>query len=142
MRGLDRTTCQNAITHLPYAHLRTMAMGWGRAVPDDVQMGEIVAGVERGMSEGAVGLSTGLDYIAECFSTTDELVEACAAMAPQQGLYVTHVRYKKRNARSGQGSGRNRTACRRAGIFLTLKDYAAADRRVIELCRQRRRKRS
>ena len=95
MRGLDGTTCQNAITHLPYAHLRTMAMGWGRAVPDDVQMGEIITGVERGMAEGAVGLSTGLDYIAECFSTTDELVEACAAMAPQQGLYVTHIRYKK-----------------------------------------------
>ncbi len=95
MRGLDGTTCQNTITHVPYAHLRSMAMGWGRSVPDDVQMGEIVAGVERGMAEGGVGLSTGLDYISECFSTTDELVEACAAMAPQQGLYVTHVRYKK-----------------------------------------------
>ena len=95
MRGLDGTTCQNTITHVPYAHLRSMAMGWERAVPDDVQMGEIVAGVERGMAEGGVGLSTGLDYISECFSTTDELVEACAAMAPQQGLYVTHVRYKK-----------------------------------------------
>lgn len=95
MRGLDGKTAQNTITHLPYAHLRTMAMGWGRAVPDDVQMGEIRAGVERGMAEGAVGLSTGLDYISECFATTDELVEACAAMSANNGLYVTHVRYKK-----------------------------------------------
>ena len=44
---------------------------------------------------GAVGLSTGLDYISECFATTDELVEVCAPMAAAQGLYVTHVRYKK-----------------------------------------------
>ena len=95
MQLLDGRTAQNTITHLPYAHLRAMACGWDRRVPDDVQMEEILAGVERGMAEGAVGISTGLDYIAECFATTDELVEACTAMAAQQGLYATHVRYKK-----------------------------------------------
>ena len=95
MQLLDGRTAQNTITHLPYAHLRASACGWSRCVPDDVQMEEILAGVERGMAEGAVGLSTGLDYIAECFATTDELVEACTAMAAQQGLYATHVRYKK-----------------------------------------------
>ena len=95
MQLLDGRTAQNTITHLPYAHLRAMACGWDRRVPDDVQMEEILAGVERGMAEGAVGISTGLDYIAECFATTDELVEACAAMAAQQGIYATHVRYKK-----------------------------------------------
>lgn len=95
MQLLDGRTAQNAITHIPYAHLRAMACGWDRRVPDDVQMEEILKGVERGMAEGAVGLSTGLDYISECFATTDELVEVCTAMAAQQGLYVTHVRYKK-----------------------------------------------
>lgn len=95
MQLLDGRTAQNAITHIPYAHLRAMACGWDRRVPDDVQMEEILAAVERGMAEGACGLSTGLDYISECFATTDELVEVCKAMAPQQGLYVTHVRYKK-----------------------------------------------
>ena len=95
MQLLDGRTAQNAITHIPYAHLRSMACGWDRRVPDDVQMDEICRGVERGMAEGAVGISTGLDYISECFSTTDELVEACRAMSAQKGLYVTHVRYKK-----------------------------------------------
>ncbi len=51
--------------------------------------------IERAMEAGAVGLSTGLDYISECFATTDELAEAVAAIAPWRGLYVTHVRYKK-----------------------------------------------
>jgi N-acyl-D-amino-acid deacylase len=46
------------------------------------------------MEQGAVGLSTGLDYIVECFATTDELVAACRAIAPYGGLYVTHIRYK------------------------------------------------
>lgn len=95
MQLIDGRTAQNAITHIPYAHLRAMACGWDRRVPDDVQMEEMISAVERGMAAGAVGLSTGLDYIAECFATTDELVEVCTAMSAQQGLYVTHVRYKK-----------------------------------------------
>ena len=46
------------------------------------------------MEEGAVGLSTGLDYINQCQATTDELVAACTAIVPYGGLYVTHIRYK------------------------------------------------
>ena len=95
MQQIDGANVQNAITHIPYANLRTMAYGWGRQVLDDFEMGEIIAAVEKGMDEGAVGLSTGLDYAAEFFATTDELVEVSAAMSAQQGVYVTHVRYKK-----------------------------------------------
>jgi N-acyl-D-amino-acid deacylase len=92
---IDRNNVQNAATHIPYANVRVNACGWGRCVPDDYQMREIRAAIRQGMDEGAVGLSTGLDYISECFSTTDELVEACAEMADRRGLYVTHIRYKK-----------------------------------------------
>lgn len=94
MAGLDRRMAQNAITHLPYANLKAMTVGWGRGVPDDFQMSQMRADVERGMAEGAVGVSFGIDYIAQCFSTTHEMVEACAPISPH-GLYVTHVRYKK-----------------------------------------------
>ncbi|MCB0063779.1 MAG: D-aminoacylase, partial [Caldilineaceae bacterium] len=95
MALLDRTNVQNSIPHIPYANLRTLACGWGRGVPDDYQMRQILHEVEKGMDAGAVGLSTGMDYVTQQFATTDELVEVCRAMAPQQGLYVTHVRYKK-----------------------------------------------
>ena len=94
MSGLDQRMAQNAITHLPYANVKAMAAGWGRGIPDDYQMTLMRADVERGMAEGAVGVSFGIDYIGQCFSTTDEMVEACAPMSPH-GLYVTHVRYKK-----------------------------------------------
>ena len=95
MALLDSNTAQNVITHIPYANLRTMACGFGRQVPDDYQMRSIIAAVEQGMAEGAVGLSTGLDYLTESFATTDELVEVCRPMAAAQGLYVPHMRYKK-----------------------------------------------
>jgi N-acyl-D-amino-acid deacylase len=94
MALLDRKNVQNVMTHVPYANLRALALGFGRQAPDDYQMRQIKAEVQRGMDEGAVGLSTGLDYISECFATTDELVEACKPMSAVGGLYVTHVRYK------------------------------------------------
>ena len=94
MDHLDHNSAQNSVAHVPYGNVRSMACGFSRAVPDDLQMEEIVAGVSQGMEAGAVGLSTGLDYIGHGFATTDELVEACSAIAPH-GVYVTHVRYKK-----------------------------------------------
>lgn len=95
MTLLDGTNVQNSITHIPYANVRTIAQGWRRDTPDDFAMRTILEEIELGMAMGAVGLSTGLDYIAQCFATTDELAEACRPLAAQQGLYVTHVRYKK-----------------------------------------------
>jgi N-acyl-D-amino-acid deacylase len=92
---LDRRTAQNVIAEIPYANLRVLAAGWGRGPLDDTQIGIMRHEIEQAMDAGAVGVSTGLDYIAECFATTDELVEVCSALRPWQGLYVTHVRYKK-----------------------------------------------
>ncbi|MEE2656975.1 MAG: D-aminoacylase [Candidatus Latescibacterota bacterium] len=95
MELVDGASAQNAIAHIPYANVRAMHSGWGRQVPDDYQMGAIKRDIARMMDQGAVGLSTGIDYISQCFASTDELVEASAAMSPTRGLYVTHVRYKK-----------------------------------------------
>ncbi len=92
---LDRRNSQNVATLIPFANLRVLAAGWRRGPLDDTQINVMRREVERGMDSGAVGVSTGLDYIAECFSSTDEIVEVCKALAPWRGLYVTHVRYKK-----------------------------------------------
>jgi len=92
---IDRRNVQNVISEIPYANVRVLACGWGRTAPDDTQIKRMRREVRRAMDDGAVGLSTGLDYIVQCFASTDELVEVCAAMSPYGGLYVTHMRYKK-----------------------------------------------
>ena len=92
---LDGRNVQNVATHIPYANVRALACGFGSRRVDDFQMRSIQFEIAQGMEQGAVGLSTGLDYIVQCFSTTDELAEACSAMSHKKGLYVTHVRYKK-----------------------------------------------
>ncbi len=95
MSLLDGRNAQNAAFHVPYANVRALACGFGRSLPpDDFQMRRIRGEITRGMEAGAVGLSTGLDYIEQHHATTDELVNACTAIAPFGGLYVTHVRYK------------------------------------------------
>jgi len=92
---LHGRTAQNVISHVPYANIRANVRGWGRGAVDDFQMRQIQAEIAAGMEQGGVGLSTGIDYICQNFSTTEELVDACTAMSPQQGLYVTHMRYKR-----------------------------------------------
>jgi N-acyl-D-amino-acid deacylase len=95
MALLDGRNVQNSATHVPYANVRTLACGFDRAIPaDDFQMREIKARIRQGMEEGAVGLSTGLDYINQCHATTEEITTACDAIRPYSGLYVTHIRYK------------------------------------------------
>ena len=92
---LDRRTAQNVAVHVPYANVRVNACGWGKGIPDDFQMRQMQKAIRIGMEEGAVGLSTGLDYINQFWASTEELIESCTAMAAQAGLYVTHIRYKK-----------------------------------------------
>jgi N-acyl-D-amino-acid deacylase len=94
MRLLEGRSVQNAATHVPYANVRTLVCGFGRKTPDDFQMRLIRDEIRRGMEEGAVGLSTGLDYLSQCNATTEEIANACTAVVPFGGLYVTHVRYK------------------------------------------------
>ena len=94
MHLLDGRNVQNAATHVPYANVRALACGFGRATPDDFQMRIIRREIARGMEEGAVGLSTGLDYLTQNYATTEEIANACTAVVPFGGLYVTHVRYK------------------------------------------------
>ena len=95
MQRLDGCTAQNVATHVPYANVRALVNGFGPRPIDDSQQPRIRKLIEREMDAGAVGLSTGLDYIAQNFSTTDELVDACLPVAERGGFYVTHVRYKR-----------------------------------------------
>ncbi|MFT5091907.1 MAG: N-acyl-D-amino-acid deacylase [Porticoccaceae bacterium] len=124
MEALDGSSAQNAASHLPYANIRSMACGFGRAAVDDFQMREIQRQIRIGMEAGAVGVSAGLDYIVQCFSTTGELVEALSAMAPYDGLYVPHVRYKKGLMPALEEAA---DICRRAGVRLHISHLKAQD---------------
>ena len=48
--------------------------------------------VDRGMREGAVGLSSGLEYEVGGYAETNELVELAKAAARRGGIYMSHIR--------------------------------------------------
>ena len=48
--------------------------------------------VNQGMREGAIGLSSGLEYDMGTYSTTDEVVALASAAAKLHGFYMTHIR--------------------------------------------------
>jgi N-acyl-D-amino-acid deacylase len=61
-----------------------------RATPAELQqMKELVA---QAMEQGALGLSTSLQYVPDRFATTDEIVELAAVAARYGGVYFTHQR--------------------------------------------------
>lgn len=93
-QAISGCTTQNAMLHVPYANVRSMICGFGSRHPTSAEMASIRDQIRQGMEAGAVGLSSGLDYIVQCFSTTDELIDACRVVAEYGGLYATHVRYK------------------------------------------------
>ncbi len=60
------------------------------ATPDEMtKMKQLVA---EAMADGALGLSSSLQYIPNRFSTTDELVELAKVAAEHGGIYITHQR--------------------------------------------------
>jgi N-acyl-D-amino-acid deacylase len=48
--------------------------------------------VDQAMREGAIGLSSGLEYDMGTYSTTDEVVALASAAAKLHGFYMTHIR--------------------------------------------------
>jgi N-acyl-D-amino-acid deacylase len=60
------------------------------ATPDEVE--KMVQLVDQGMTEGAIGLSSGLEYEVGSYSATDEVVAMSATAAKHGGFYMTHIR--------------------------------------------------
>ena len=54
--------------------------------------------VDRGMRDGAVGLSSGLEYDPGFYSKTDELVALGSVVAKYGGYYMSHVRNENEGA--------------------------------------------
>src|SRR5256885_14353301 len=68
-----------------------MGKDFNRAATDK-EIADMAKLVEQGMREGAVGLSTGLEYDVGHPSTTEEVIELARAAARHGGIYMSHVR--------------------------------------------------
>lgn len=80
-----------------YGSLRTAVMGASGQRTNAQQLAAIQALLRRAMEEGALGLSTGLEYYPDYYSTTEELIKLSRVVAEYDGVYVSHTRNERGN---------------------------------------------
>ncbi|MBA3271286.1 MAG: D-aminoacylase [Acidobacteria bacterium] len=83
----------NVLTAVGHATVRRLVMGDDFARParaDEVTRMEAL--VEQGMREGAIALSSGLEYEVGGYATTDEVVALARVAGRAGGFYISHVR--------------------------------------------------
>lgn len=92
LAAADGRSRLNSAYLIPAGTVRWEVCGRSTAPADEQQRAAMAALVEDGMRDGAVGLSTGLDYAPGIFASTDEIAALCAPVAEAGGVYVTHMR--------------------------------------------------
>jgi N-acyl-D-aspartate/D-glutamate deacylase len=82
----------NIVPFVGFSPVRQRVLGQDARAPTPAELDAMKALVARGMCEGAVGLSTGLFYAPQSFSTTSEVVAVAREAAIRGGIYDTHQR--------------------------------------------------
>lgn len=102
LAGYDATTPVNVGYLLPAGTIRHEVMGYTNGKASSVEIAAMRDLIEQGLVDGALGLSTGLDYVPGIHQDTAELIAICGPVAAAGGVYVTHMRggYEQ-NARVG-----------------------------------------
>lgn len=88
----DATTPINVGYLVPAGTVRYEVKGYSSSPSSDAEISAMQAMVVTGLAEGALGLSTGLDYVPNIYSSTAELTALCRPVAEVGGIYVTHMR--------------------------------------------------
>lgn len=88
----DGRISNNIAYLIPQGCLRMEAMGLEDRTPTTKEIERMQVLAKRGMREGAIGISTGLEYIPCAYADTDELVNLGKAVKPWNGVFVVHRR--------------------------------------------------
>jgi len=75
-----------------YGSVRQAVMGMSDAKAEGTRLDSMRALVDKGMREGALGMSTGLYYAPQSYATTEEVIAMAKVAAKYGGIYDTHLR--------------------------------------------------
>ena len=90
--AFHRRVALNVACLIPNGNVRMDVMGLAERRPTADEMTQMKRAVREAMEQGAVGLSSGLDYIPSLYADTAELTDLCREITPYGGVYVTHMR--------------------------------------------------
>jgi N-acyl-D-amino-acid deacylase len=94
-------TAINVAMLIPNGNVRMEVMGLDPRPASDNEIATMRRLVRAGMEQGAVGLSTGLDYIPSRYADAREIAALCEEVVAEGGVYVTHMRGYGPNAPMG-----------------------------------------
>ncbi|MDQ1494920.1 MAG: N-acyl-D-amino-acid deacylase [Actinomycetota bacterium] len=101
LASYDGTTALNVGALVPQGNLRFDAVGSADQPASAAHVEQMRAALEAALDEGAVGLSSGLDYLPGRFADAAELSQLCAVAARYGVPYVTHMRGYEAAAAAG-----------------------------------------
>jgi N-acyl-D-amino-acid deacylase len=91
----------NVATLIGHASIRVQANVGARTNPSTADLARMAALVERGMDDGALGLSTGLEYDPGRMASAAELTAIARPVAARAGIVMSHLRTEDEGAITG-----------------------------------------
>jgi N-acyl-D-aspartate/D-glutamate deacylase len=89
----DNEVGTNVLHLIPHNDLRRQVMkGNAKRPPTPEELAEMKRLVDKGMRDGAWGLSTGLFYVPGAYADIHEVIELAKVAARHGGLYASHIR--------------------------------------------------
>jgi len=82
----------NFATLIGHNTVRTAVMGTASRAPDIKELSRMKALVWKAMADGAVGFSTGLEYVPGTYATPFEIISLARVSAEFGGMYASHMR--------------------------------------------------
>ena len=124
LASYDGATALNAGVLVPAGTVRHEVLGRSTDAASPAELDRMRALVAGGLADGALGLSTGLDYVPGIFAGTDELVALAEPVAAAGGVYVSHMRggYE---ANSAAGIAEVAEIARRTGVPVHVSHFHA-----------------
>ena len=82
----------NLATFVGATQVRAYVVGYDNRAPTNAELEQMKKLVAEAMEDGALGLSTSLQYVPARFAKTDEIVELAKVARSYGGIYATHQR--------------------------------------------------
>src|SRR4030042_3551193 len=82
----------NAVHMVGFGDVREAVIGAEPRAPSGEELEKMKSLVRQAMAEGAWGMSTGLEYIPDRYSTTEEIIALARVVAEHGGAYLSHQR--------------------------------------------------
>lgn len=92
LRRVDGSTAVNTCYLAPHGTLRMLVLGTDARRPTGAELRAMCELLDTALSDGAVGLSTGLTYAPAMYATAEELVALCRVVARHGGFFAPHHR--------------------------------------------------